>query len=79
MEGLNLMVSNREGYYAYMLRMYREDRQKREEEKKEIEDRDFQIQNLKGRVRALGSVVRKLDSDSEIWIDSDEDISMFED
>ena len=73
------MVTNREGYYDYMLRMYREDRQKREEEKKEIEDRDFQIQNLKGRVRALESVVRKLDSDSEIWIDSDEDISMFED
>lgn len=73
------MVTNREGYYDYMLRMYREDRQKREEEKKEIEDRDFQIQNLKGRVKALESVVRKLDSDSEIWIDSDEDISMFED
>ena len=73
------MVTNREGYYDYMLRMYREDRQKLEKGRGEIEDRDLQIQNLKGRVKALESVVKKLDSDSKIWIDSDEDISMFED
>jgi len=73
------MVTKREGYYDYMLRMYKEDRKKIEQRKKENVDKDFQIQNLKGRVKALEDVVRKLDSDSEIWIDSDEDISMFED
>ena len=73
------MVTKREGYYDYMLRMYKKDKKKIEQRKKENEDKDFQIQNLKGRVKALEDVVRKLDSDSEIWIDSDEDISMFED
>lgn len=73
------MVTKREGYYDFMLRSYKEERQKIEQRKKEIEDKNFQIQNIKGRVKALEDVVRKLDSDSEIWIDSDEDISMFED
>jgi len=70
-------MAKREGYYDYILRGYKEDRQKIEERKKEIDDKNFQIQNLKSRVTALEDAVAKLEEKSEMWIDSDEDISMF--
>ena len=78
MEGLKTMAK-REGYYDSVLRTYKEDRQKYEERKKEIDDKNFQIRNLKSRVTALEDAISKLAEKSEIWIDSDEDISMFED
>ena len=70
-------MATREGYYDSVLRTYKEDRQKYEERKKEIDDKNFQIRNLKSRVTALEDAVAKLEEKSEMWIDSDEDISMF--